>query len=258
MKKEIQDKKGYIALWRKLAETDLWFAEPFTRGQAWVDLLLLASHKDTYYYLRGNKIDVKRGEIRRSEQSLSKRWGWSRNKLRRFLKHLETEQQIEQQKCNIINKITIVNYDYWQKTEQQTEQQKDDRKTTESTHTIMLNNDNNVNKPPIVPQGVEKELWDDFLAMRKKMKAVNSERALKVIAGKLKKFSAMGYAPNDLISSAIEHSWKTVYKPKEKSYGTNKPTRTALVKEAAEEWLAEEYARLEAGSNETLAIKKPD
>ena len=38
----------------------------------------------------------------------------SRNKIRRFLKHLKTIQQIEQQKSHIVSIITIINYEKYQ------------------------------------------------------------------------------------------------------------------------------------------------
>jgi len=122
---------GWIKLHRKVVENDLWLSEPFTRGQAWVDLILLANHKDGFFYLRDHKIEVKRGQVGWSQLKLSKRWGWSRNKVRKFLKDLEKGQQLEQQQSRSTTIITIKNYEKYQKKGQQLEQQKDNRKTTE-------------------------------------------------------------------------------------------------------------------------------
>lgn len=105
---------GWIKLHRKLVDNPLWHSEPFTRGQAWVDMILLASHKETYFYVRGIKINLKRGQLAWSEVKLSERWGWSRNKLRKFLNDMENEQQIKQQKSNVIQIITVVNYRQYQ------------------------------------------------------------------------------------------------------------------------------------------------
>jgi len=123
--------EGWIKLHRQLFENRLWLSEPFSRGQAWVDLLLLANHEPSFYYKRGNKINVERGQIGRSEVELSSRWTWSRTKLRRFLNDLEKEQQIIQQKSTVTLIITIVNYEKYQEKEQQTGQQKNSRKTAE-------------------------------------------------------------------------------------------------------------------------------
>lgn len=125
---------GWIKLHRKILQNDIWLLEPFTKGQAWVDLILLANHKDGKISVRGNILDIKRGQVGWSEVKLSKRWGWSRNKTRRYIKWLKTEQQIEQQKNSTSSIITILNYDTYQQTEQQTEQQtiqqKDSRRYT--------------------------------------------------------------------------------------------------------------------------------
>ncbi len=123
--------EGWIKLHRKISENIFWTCEPFTRGQAWVDLLLLASYQDSFFYVRGIKVDVKKGQLAWSESKLSERWGWSRTKLRKFLNDLEKEQQIIQQKDNVIQVITVVNYDEYQEKEPQTRQQKNRRKTAE-------------------------------------------------------------------------------------------------------------------------------
>ena len=103
--------EGWIKLHRKISDNRLWTCEPFTRGQAWIDLLLLASHQDSFFYVRGIKINVERGQLAWGEVKLSERWKWSRTKLRKFLKELEKEQQIIQQKNNVMQVVTIVNYD---------------------------------------------------------------------------------------------------------------------------------------------------
>ena len=119
--------EGWIKLHRTIQDNPLWRSEPFSRGQAWVDLLLLANHKESFFYKRGNKVTVLRGQVGRSEVELSDRWKWSRTKVRKFLTELQEEQQIKIRKSRITQVLTIVNYDNWQ----QKEQQKDNRKTTE-------------------------------------------------------------------------------------------------------------------------------
>ena len=136
--------EGWIKLHRKLQENALWTCEPFTRGQAWVDLILLANHKYGYFYKRGVKIEVQRGQVGVSEVGLSKRWSWSRSKVRKFLNDLEKEQQIIQQKSNVTQLITLVKYDEYQEKEQQTEQQKNSRKTAEEQQKDTNKNDKKV------------------------------------------------------------------------------------------------------------------
>ena len=106
--------RGFIKLFRRLCAHPLWLGEKFTRGQAWVDLLLLANHKDGFIRVRGVKFTVKRGQCGWSAVKLAERWRWSRGKVIRFLNELETVQQIEQQKNNVTSLISILNYDQHQ------------------------------------------------------------------------------------------------------------------------------------------------
>ncbi len=105
---------GWFSINRQLLESDRWIAEPFTRGQAWVDLIGLARHKDGYFRIRGIKVELKRGQLAWSQLSLSKRWMWSRGKTRRYLNELEKHQDIVQQNNEVTTLITILKYEYWQ------------------------------------------------------------------------------------------------------------------------------------------------
>lgn len=134
--------EGWIKIYRQLSENPLWTSEPFSRGQAWIDLILLANHKDGYFYKRGNKINLTRGQLGWSELALSERWKWSRSKVRKFLNDLEKEQQIEQQKSTVTQIVTIKNYDKFQ----EKEQRKNNRKTAERQQKDTYKNDNNEKK----------------------------------------------------------------------------------------------------------------
>lgn len=105
---------GWIKIHRKLMEDTLYFAEPFTRMQAWIDLLLMANYEATYMFIRGNRVEIKRGQIAKSQDSLADRWRWSRGKVLRFLSELENEHKIVQQKSKLINLISVVNYEKYQ------------------------------------------------------------------------------------------------------------------------------------------------
>lgn len=104
-----------MKLFRSLASAPLWTKEPFTRGQAWVDLLMLANFKPGHLRVRGNRVRVGRGQIGWSAERLAARWQWSRGKVNRFLQELENEQQIEQHKSFVTTVTTITNYNRYQK-----------------------------------------------------------------------------------------------------------------------------------------------
>jgi hypothetical protein len=107
--------KGYIKVWRQSTENPLYFSEPFTKWQAWIDLLILSNHKDRYVLVRNISIMVKRGQVLAGENFLADRWQWSRGKVRRYLAFLEnTVQQIVRHKDNVTTLITILNYEVYQ------------------------------------------------------------------------------------------------------------------------------------------------
>lgn len=105
---------GWIKLYRKITENPLYFSEPFNRSLAWIDMLLLANHADSFFFKRGVKVEVKRGQIGYDLDSLAKRWKWSRGKVERFIKFLENDNQIVRQKTNVTTLISIVNYKDYQ------------------------------------------------------------------------------------------------------------------------------------------------
>ena len=99
---------------RELLNSARWLSEKFTRGQAWIDLCGLAQHTKSYFRIRGIRVDVERGQLAYSQLSLSKRWKWSRDRTRRFLKGLEERGDIIQQNTVVTTIITIKKYDLWQ------------------------------------------------------------------------------------------------------------------------------------------------
>jgi len=73
--------RGWVRLYRRIEEHELWKQKPFSPGQAWVDMILSTNH-DTCL-------------ISRSQTQLAKRWGWSRQKVCRFIKYLHEEGMVE-------------------------------------------------------------------------------------------------------------------------------------------------------------------
>ena len=121
----------------------MYFSEPFTRMQAWIDLLLVANYRDSVIYVRGNKVDVKRGQIAKSQDFFATRWKWSRGKVIRFLDELQKCGQIVQQKSNVITLISVVNYEYYQQDgttdEPQTDSRQYNKRTTDEPQIVQPN-----------------------------------------------------------------------------------------------------------------------
>jgi biotin operon repressor len=65
------------------------------------------------------------------------------------------------------------------------------------------------------PSCVEKDVWDEFMRVRKKRKAVDSDFAYNRLLLKAEKFHSLGYNVNELITDAIVGGWKDFYEPKQ-------------------------------------------
>lgn len=105
---------GWVKIHRALAMHDLWLAEPFTYGQAWVDLLIHTNHAPGSFVIKRQRVSLDRGQIGWSEITMTERWKWSRGKVRRFLKRLSSDGMIKQQTGHLTSVITICNYDHYQ------------------------------------------------------------------------------------------------------------------------------------------------
>ena len=137
--------RGWIRLDRKIMEHWLWSEKPFTRGQAWIDLLLLANHDDKKIIISGQPIEVKRGEKITSIRILSERWGWARSKTSRFLSLLESNNMINQKKAANGTAITIENYGLYQDARNANEPATGHSRDADVTLTDTNNNNNNNN-----------------------------------------------------------------------------------------------------------------
>ena len=146
---------GWIKLSRQIQECDLlWdsFDEPFDRRSAWIDLLLMANHRDKEIMFNGKTIIVERGQRITSMRALAEKWHWSREKVKRYLDLLESENMIIRESDRRRTLLTIVNYSKFQDEqatdeppiEPQNEPQNEPQKSHRQSHRQVINkNDKN-------------------------------------------------------------------------------------------------------------------
>jgi len=128
----------------------LWEDKPFSKGQAWIDMLLLMNHETKKVLLGNELIEVKRGEHITSEYILADRWGWSRKKVRNFLQLLVDDGMIENLKEDKKRtRLRVCNYNDYQisKNYDGTTMELDENYagTSEELLGNLNNNDNNYN-----------------------------------------------------------------------------------------------------------------
>lgn len=85
---------GYIKLYRGWRENPVFRGE-YSRGDAWVWLLENACWKPTPHRIKGQKVELQRGELSFSQRFMAEKWGWSKSRVDRFLADLREETMIE-------------------------------------------------------------------------------------------------------------------------------------------------------------------
>lgn len=105
--------KGFIPIKRSLFEHFL-FKErrTFSRFEAWLDLIQMASFTDENMELIGGKlIGRNRGEVIASLRFLMQRWNWSMHKVSDYLELLRSQEMVVVDKENGVTKILLVNFE---------------------------------------------------------------------------------------------------------------------------------------------------
>jgi len=109
---------GWVRLHRKLADHPIWTREKFTKGQAWVDLILLASYADHIAFQSTKAVTVKRGQVLTSQVNLAKRWRWNRETVRTFLLLLKSTNMVAIETSKATDTgytlITMLSYELYQ------------------------------------------------------------------------------------------------------------------------------------------------
>ena len=106
--------EGWIKLYRCVTDNWFWKEEPFSFGQAWIDLLLRANHEAKKVPIGNEIVVVPAGSFITSELKLMDAWKWSKSKTRRFLKLLESDGMIIKKTDHKKTTISIVNWGKYQ------------------------------------------------------------------------------------------------------------------------------------------------
>jgi hypothetical protein len=82
---------SWIKLYRSTARHPLWLAEPFTIGQAWVDLLMSANYQESTAIRGPSVLKIGRGQVLTSVARLGTRWRRDKKTVRRWLRVYERD-----------------------------------------------------------------------------------------------------------------------------------------------------------------------
>ncbi|WP_042454620.1 hypothetical protein [Neobacillus dielmonensis] len=110
--------QGWIKLHRQIQDHWLYKEKRiFSKYEAWIDLLMMASHKDTKFIHGNELIELERGSFVTSELKLMDRWKWGKSKLRGFLEILEKDGMIVKKSDHKKTMITICKYSVYHDSE---------------------------------------------------------------------------------------------------------------------------------------------
>ncbi len=114
----MSDDRGWVKIHRQLLAHPLWLAEPFSKGQAFIDLILRAAHQDHERPWRGSLRLERRGQLLTTQVSLAERWKWARRTVGDYLRSLKARDMIAIESASGKDvgwtMITIRNYDKFQ------------------------------------------------------------------------------------------------------------------------------------------------
>lgn len=162
--------EGWIKLYRKIMEHPFYQEKrPFSRFEAWLDLLMRANHKDTKIVLGNEVVEVRRGSFITSEVKLMERWNWSKTKVRAYLTLLEKDNMIVKISDRKKTTISICNYSLYQDLETTEELKKDREETAKKPQTRhrqeVKNNKNEKKKDKDNPLTPLKTKFADFVSL---------------------------------------------------------------------------------------------
>jgi hypothetical protein len=137
--------KGFIKLYRKITEHEFYLEDrKFSKFEAWIDLIMMANHKDHRFMLGNQFVDVKKGQIITSERKLMERWKWGKEKVRAYLKLLENDGMIVKESDRQKTTLTLCNYSVYHDYETETRPQTDHKQTTNRPQTDLIKKEKNV------------------------------------------------------------------------------------------------------------------
>ena len=163
--------KGWISLNRQIQQHWIYSEKRiFSKYEAWIDMLFMASHSDHDFIFGNNLIKQKEGEFITSEIKLMDKWMWSKSKTRAFLQLLQNEKMIDKKTDHKKTDILILNYTKYQNPEPVKIQLKDHRKTSKEPVKDTINKDNKENKENNTSKEVEQSSEPTYELLEKPLK----------------------------------------------------------------------------------------
>jgi hypothetical protein len=103
---------GWIKVHRQLQEHWVWSKPEYLKW--WLDILMSANIEPKKVLIKGQLLEVNRGEVIYSYETWANRWKINKSKVLRFLKMLEKDSMIVLKSETVTTRLTICKYDTYQ------------------------------------------------------------------------------------------------------------------------------------------------
>lgn len=242
--------KGWIKIHRQIQDSEIWNCEKFSKGQAWIDLLLSANHENKTVNFGKNEVVIERGQLLTSQLKLANKWGWNRKTVAVYLSALQTDKMITYITDNKKTLITVENYGFFQddliltdnrlvnstdnktvsntvnKTDNRTDnktdtnkkykEDKEEQEEKKIKKKSRLSLDNLLKEKFFPNDELLNQAFDDFVKMRKQIKKPMTDRAVQMAIKELNNLATVDDVfDNDLalkiINQSIYYSWQSFY-----------------------------------------------
>lgn len=193
----------------------------------WVWILSEANYEETRAWFKNKDIVLQKGQLLTSTSKISTELHIERSKVKRILKALKNEHQIDTQTSNQNTLITVLNWDKYQFVDTQNDMQVTRRRHANDTQTDnlpIIKEIKNIRNKEYKKEAIYfpdderlNQAFCDFVDMRKKIKAPMTDNAIKLAISKLEKLSQGNneYAI-EILNQSIMNSYKGLFPVKGK------------------------------------------
>ena len=137
--------------------------------------------------------------------------GWDDRQFLSDNSHARVKKYREKQRLN--NSVTKVKRDCnvsvtVQETDTETETETE---SEQKQNKSIVNQERKIILARVAALGIDMDLWNEYLRTRKRLKASNSPRGLKVLLTEIEKLVKLGEDATELVERSNSNGWKTVY-----------------------------------------------
>lgn len=243
---------GFYLMHRDWQDNAVFGNEEYSSRDAWVWLVENAAWKPSRVRVKGEVVELGRGELCFAQRFMAEKWGWSKSRVDRFLKRLCAENMISirsktgatagQGSGQGQSIITVCNYAEYQDLsdgqrgnekrqtgatagQQRGEEEQGNKGTIESSE-AKASSPRARKADFVLPSNIPAEAWDGWLEMRKKIGKPPTDHAKTLAVAELDKLAADGWPPGDVLNHCTLNAYQGIFPPKDRKNANRNSSTT--------------------------------